>query len=154
MKFLWRDRVHDVRLEGNRLTLETDGAPPRSVEVLLQGETVRTPEGKFRCVTVRDRDGVWVAAGGVTAYLEFVRPESRAGRGADELRSPMTGRVAEVAVNAGEAVCRGRTLAVVTAMKMEFRIESPRDGVVASVHCRPGDLVDLGQVLVRLKESS
>jgi 3-methylcrotonyl-CoA carboxylase alpha subunit len=36
-------------------------------------------------------------------------------------------------------------------MKMELPIRAPRDGVVTAVHCREGDLVQPGVVLVDLE---
>jgi biotin carboxyl carrier protein len=105
--------------------------------------------GAGRVELVRDRTGIWVWAEGVTAHL---RPAG-AGVGAgsqDEIRSPMTGRVVSVSVKAGDAVKAGSPVAVVAAMKMEFRIEAPRDGVVKEVACKPGDRVDLGAVLIQM----
>jgi biotin carboxyl carrier protein len=36
-------------------------------------------------------------------------------------------------------------------MKMEYRLSAPRDGEVGAVLCKPGDWVDLDQILVTLK---
>jgi acetyl/propionyl-CoA carboxylase alpha subunit len=106
---------------------------------------------KTRVAVVRDGNAVWVSSSGVTKRLS---PESSAipqAEGGDrELRAPMTGRVVKVAATIGATVQRGESLVVLEAMKMEYRIAAPRDGVVESVACREGDRVDLGSVLVTL----
>ena len=62
----------------------------------------------------------------------------------------MTGTVLTVDVAPGDKVSRGTLLAVIEAMKMEYRIESELDGSVDQTHCAPGDLVEVGTVMIRL----
>ncbi|HYF01643.1 MAG TPA: biotin/lipoyl-containing protein [Planctomycetota bacterium] len=150
MRVLWRGKVYEVRLEGRRLSVTPPDAPPRTAEVTFGEGTVTTPEGTFAVRSARDRGAVWAWAAGVAARLQIAAPGS-AGTGADEVRSPMTGQVVSVSVKAGDAVKASQALAVVAAMKMEFRIESPRDGVVKAVDCAPGDRVELGATVVRLQ---
>jgi 3-methylcrotonyl-CoA carboxylase alpha subunit len=106
---------------------------------------------KTRVAIARNGNVVWVSSSGVTKRLS---PESsaipQAGGDDRELRAPMTGRVAKVAAIVGATVRRGESLVVLEAMKMEYRVAAPRDGVVESVACREGDRVDLGAVLVTL----
>lgn len=149
MKVLWRGKVYDVRLEGRRLTVTPPDGPPRTAEVTYGDGTVTTPEGTVALRTARDRGAIWASADGVTARLQIAAPGAAATGGGD-VRSPMTGQVVSVSVKAGDAVKAGQPLAVVAAMKMEFRIESPRDGVVKAVDCAPGDRVELGATVVRL----
>ena len=44
----------------------------------------------------------------------------------------------------------GQRIAVLEAMKMEMRLSAPHDGVVKAVHCREGDVVERGKVLVEV----
>jgi biotin carboxyl carrier protein len=53
-------------------------------------------------------------------------------------------------VKAGDAVKRGDTLVVLEAMKMEMRLTAPHDGVVKAVHCREGEVVERGKVVVEV----
>ena len=153
MRFRWKDKVWDVSLAGNRLTIAPEGGEARTVDVDLDGDMVRTPEGRFRYAAVRDRGGVWVTACGRTVYLELARGVAADPESENEVRSPMTGKVVSLHVKAGDEVKKGQVLLVITAMKMEFRVESPRDGSIESVDCAEGTVVDLGQPLVRLKEA-
>jgi len=55
-----------------------------------------------------------------------------------------------VHVKVGQPVERGDVLLTLEAMKMELPISAPRAGVVKSVTCKAGDLVQPGVPLVEL----
>ena len=63
----------------------------------------------------------------------------------------MPGVVVVVEVTAGDVVTQGTTLVVVEAMKMENRVMAHCDGTVTAVHCRVGDNVGVGDVLVEIE---
>lgn len=69
----------------------------------------------------------------------------------EDLAAPMPATVVRVLVEPGATVARGDTLIVLEAMKMELPIRAPRDGVVKSVHCAVGDLVQPGATLLDLE---
>jgi len=115
---------------------------------------VRSGDRVARCGAVVTSRGVWVALDGRSFFLERVHRDAAAPDGApatDEIRAPMTGRVVAVAARAGEGAREGDLLLTIEAMKMEFRLTAPEDGMVAEVLCAEGDRVELGQLLVRLK---
>lgn len=62
----------------------------------------------------------------------------------------ISGLVSKVSVGAGDAVVPGQEVAVLEAMKMEIPVESPAHGSVLSVLVSPGDMVEEGQLLLRL----
>ena len=66
-------------------------------------------------------------------------------------RSPVTGLVIRVHVQAGQVVAAGETLLVLEAMKMETQIAAPCEGVVQRLHVVQGNSVRMGQVLVELE---
>ena len=67
------------------------------------------------------------------------------------LASPMPGQVSRIALPPGSPVKKGDTLVVISAMKMEFLVAAPRDGTIAEILCKEGDLVTEGAVLVTLE---
>ena len=77
-----------------------------------------------------------------------------AARGSGSVSAPMPGKIASVAVRAGQSVANGDLLLVLEAMKMEHRIEAPVDGTVSAVHVAPGDVVAAGAALVAIGEPS
>ncbi len=106
-----------------------------------------------RVEAIRDGNLVWVSFEGRTACFEIDRRAALAGAATSvdpEVRAPMTGRVLSVRVKPGDAVKSGDILAVLEAMKMEYRLAAPSAGKVASVNCKDGEQVDLGRVLVVL----
>ncbi len=65
--------------------------------------------------------------------------------------APMPGLVLKILVKPGDVVKRGAALVVLEAMKMEHPIVAPEDGVVESVNCREGQMVQPGVELVSVK---
>jgi 3-methylcrotonyl-CoA carboxylase alpha subunit len=65
--------------------------------------------------------------------------------------SPMPATVVAVHASAGQAVNEGDTLVLLEAMKMELPIRAPRAGVVKSVNCAPGELVQPGVNLIEFE---
>ncbi|HWG20911.1 MAG TPA: biotin/lipoyl-containing protein [Terracidiphilus sp.] len=63
-------------------------------------------------------------------------------------RSPVTGLVIQVNVEAGQAVEANELLMVLEAMKMETRITAPFAGTIKSVHVAPGNSVKTQQALL------
>jgi biotin carboxyl carrier protein len=97
----------------------------------------------------------WVTITGQTVVLTK-STEARKSRGghahaAGELTAPMPGQVRAVNVGEGDAVTKSQTLMVLEAMKMEIRIQSPRDGVVQKVFVQQGQTVEREQVLIEIE---
>jgi len=63
----------------------------------------------------------------------------------------MPATVIRIEVSPGMQVHRGDTLVILEAMKMELPIRAASDATVASVNCRPGDLVQPGMPLIELE---
>ncbi len=148
------------RYGDRRLTVDVLGTDPVKIAV-SEGEQTRElaldgslasgagsllVDGVYRpyCVTETGK-GVWVTLAGFTFFFE--KTKGRADLDEEpstDFTAPMPGKVVKVAVAAGDKAVKGQVLAVMEAMKMEHRMEAPADGVVTAVHCREGDLVDLG----------
>ena len=77
-------------------------------------------------------------------YLSYV---SASAQTSAELRAPMTGSVLKVNVAAGDVVKAGDVVIVMESMKMELRIASEIDGVVASVRCKAGETVGRNSIV-------
>jgi len=70
--------------------------------------------------------------------------------GPAEIRAVIPGRVASVAVTAGDRVEVGRTLLVVEAMKMQNELRAPRAGTIERVAVAAGQTIERGDLLVVL----
>jgi biotin carboxyl carrier protein len=65
-----------------------------------------------------------------------------------EIRAIIPGRVASVAVVAGDRVELGQTLLAVEAMKMQNELRAPRAGTIARIPATDGATVEVGDILV------
>jgi 3-methylcrotonyl-CoA carboxylase alpha subunit len=78
-------------------------------------------------------------------YLTYI---SATAETSGELRAPMTGMILKVNVAVGDRIKAGDVAAILESMKMELRINSETDGVVAAVNCRAGETVERNAVVV------
>jgi len=79
------------------------------------------------------------------------RSHSRGAQVAQLLTPPMPATVIKVLVAPGATVRKGDTLILLEAMKMELPVRADADAVVAAIHCREGERVEAGAVLLDLQ---
>ena len=82
--------------------------------------------------------------------------DALSGRGAGasghaSLAAPMPGTIVKVLAGEGQAVAAHQPLIVLEAMKMELPIKAPRAGIVKSIKCTKGELVQPGVNLLELE---
>jgi len=94
--------------------------------------------GQTRSVQIRDES----AAPTKAAHRKAVE--------ANEVGSPLMGKLASVLVKSGDAVTKDTALFVIEAMKMESTITAAADGEVKAVHLDAGTLVEQGDLVVEL----
>ncbi len=109
-----------------------------------------------RFFDVAERE-VWVGH----RRFALVSREDRAVRGevsaADDprnLAAPFPGLVTEVAVATGDHVDAGRAIVIMEAMKMVHHLRASGGGVVRAVHCKPGQTVPMGALLVEMEATA
>jgi len=96
----------------------------------------------------------WVTVNGQTFVLtksSGLRRKSAGHDHASELAAPMPGQVRAVNVVEGESVTKGQTLLVLEAMKMEIRIQAPRDGKVMKLLVKQAQTVERDQILIEIE---
>ncbi|XP_035582395.1 propionyl-CoA carboxylase alpha chain, mitochondrial isoform X2 [Zalophus californianus] len=87
----------------------------------------------------------------LAAELNKFMPEKVAEDTSSILRSPMPGVVVAVSVKPGDMVAEGQEICVIEAMKMQNSMTAGKTGKVKSVHCKAGDTVGEGDLLVELE---
>jgi len=109
-------------------------------------------ERRWRVAVAGTGDTQWVFVNGQVATVEAPKTGRRRAKSRDAgVMSPMPATVVALHVAPGQAVTEGQTLIVLEAMKMELPIRAPRDGVVKSVACTKGDLVQPGVNLLEFE---
>lgn len=83
--------------------------------------------------------------------LSSIMPEKVPEDTSSILRSPMPGSVVAVSVQPGDTVAEGQEICVIEAMKMQNSMAAARTAKVKSVHCKAGDTVGEGDLLVELE---
>ena len=71
--------------------------------------------------------------------------------GGKNVMSPMPGRVVKLLVQVGDEVTPGQPAVIIEAMKMENDLRAGEAGKVASIHCKVGDSVESGALLVTIE---
>jgi biotin carboxyl carrier protein len=108
---------------------------------------------QLRVAVATGSDGDWVFVNGQTAWIETPKAVARKRSKSAEtgVMSPMPATVVTLNAKPGQSVSQGDTLMVLEAMKMELPIRAPRDGVIKSVLCAKGDLVQPGVNLLEFE---
>lgn len=153
-------RTYDLQWGGTDGTITLAGTvdgkdlPKVSLQASDVGDTVTiVKDGRsYPCAVVRQSDGIWASLRGRSYFAQYARTGAGvpSGPNSDEIRAPMTGTLLEVNVTVGDPVAAGQVLAIMEAMKMEYRLEAEMAGTVARVDCKIGEQVDVGTLLIKL----
>lgn len=141
-----------LRTEGARVSLRMNG---RAWEV----EAVERAGDKGGWETRVGGKNLIVKAGSLGAAPRLQAPPTAPkaperkppGPSADSVEAPMPGKILKLFVAKGQKVKAGDLLLTLEAMKMENRIQAPRDAVVADIRVQPGANVAKNEVLIVLK---
>ena len=133
-------------IDGTRWTATADGA----------GAWRLRADGKAggRAFVAGPSESPWVFFNGHVYHLEVTAAEAPARPRRDaagELSAPMPATVRAVMVSVGEHVTVGQPLVILEAMKMELPVRAPHDGVVKTIACQPGELVQPGTPLLEMQ---
>jgi propionyl-CoA carboxylase alpha chain len=82
------------------------------------------------------------------AELARLMPEKKVADTSNLLLCPMPGLIVSIAVNEGDEVQEGQTLAIVEAMKMENVLKAERKGVVSRIPVKAGDSLAVDEVIM------
>jgi len=124
---------------------------PAGAEVIQMADRlmVRTPDGAFSAVAIRQADGILISYRGRQYHVQERQSAARVGsqQHSGELRAPMPGQIVDVRNSVGDAVKKGDTILVLEAMKTQQPFLSPFDGKVIAISVEKGDQVADGTVL-------
>ena len=164
-----------VTVEGREIEVDlrsdvptVDGTPMEATLGRIPGTPVRhlLVDGRSRTLVARLMErGVWdIHLEGARYEAAVVDERTRAiremtGQGAAAsgprpVRAPMPGLVVSVAVEPGDAVTAGQTVAIIEAMKMENDLKAESDGIVSKIVVGVGEPVEKGAILVEFAEEA
>ena len=85
----------------------------------------------------------------VSAPAKSAAPAQASGPG--DVTSPLTGKIAAIAVEVGADVKEGDQIVTVEAMKMNTYVNATKSGKVTAIHVKVGDGVEESQALLRIE---
>ncbi|WP_375589653.1 acetyl/propionyl/methylcrotonyl-CoA carboxylase subunit alpha [Hoeflea alexandrii] len=147
------DDVYLVRLAGlEPLSVTTDWTPGAKLAVF-------DIDGVTNAIKVEPADAGWrLRQLGVDVRVQVFSPriaelarlmkEKVAPDTSSLLLCPMPGLIVSIAVNEGDEVQEGQTLAVVEAMKMENVLKAERKGVVSRIPVKAGDSLAVDEIIM------
>lgn len=109
--------------------------------------------GRHRAFAAWTGRELWLRVDGRTWKLTSASPEATAldiGLDPSRVEAPMTGRIVKLLVQAGASVEEGEDLIILTAMKMEHRLQAMVAGEVLEILCSEAETVEAGALLLRL----
>ncbi len=84
--------------------------------------------------------------------IELTGVKRKKGKEEGDLNSPISGKVVKVEVEEREGVKKGDVIMVIEAMKMEYLIKAPYDGVVKKIMFKEDEQIDIGQQTIELEK--
>jgi 3-methylcrotonyl-CoA carboxylase alpha subunit len=119
--------------------------------------TVQGAEPDPDAILIEMPTAVYVLRGGRQTQVALADFDSfDSGHAAQDgtVRAPMHGKLLAVMVTAGEAVSKGRQLAIIEAMKMEHALVAPHDGVVTEIVAAVGAQIAEGVRIMTIEEQT
>jgi 3-methylcrotonyl-CoA carboxylase alpha subunit len=145
-------RLVSISSEGKQLSLTQQGVITPAIASLQGDELQANLNGhqvKVRVSQYQDTVSVFIKHRRYDfiyqTQVQIMVDDSAA---AGSLTAPMNGTIVAVMVEKGALVSAGQTLLVMEAMKMEYSIKAPKDGVVNQLFYAAGDLVKDGAQLL------
>ena len=143
-------RIHKSNESGDEGTfyIEERSIPFR----VLDHNTMEVAGQHIRFHVVRDGNSYTVWINGRTYHLQRAGRSSLAEPAAapatGEVTALMPGKVLRLEVAVGDTVAEKQTVAIMESMKMESALQAPRAGRVAEIRCQPGQVVEMGELLM------
>jgi biotin carboxyl carrier protein len=82
--------------------------------------------------------------------IELTGIKKRKKKEEGDLSSPISGKVVNVKVKKGDSVKKGAVMMIIEAMKMEYLIRAPYNGIVKGVNFKQNDQVEIGQITIEI----
>lgn len=144
--------VRQFVVDGRTYSVSFQALRPNQLRLTVDGEAMEV------FVADSGRGGKEVCVDGRSfSVIDPARRPRRRGTGGPaapgEVTPPMPAVVVGVLVEVGDAVSKGQSLVVVSAMKMEVTLRAPADGVVSKVNTSLQAKVVPGDILVEIDES-
>ena len=108
----------------------------------------------IKAVIAKGNENRFVFLNGNTFNMKRVLPtSSKKIEKKNGLLSPISGKVVNVKVEEGVSVKKGDILMVIEAMKMEYLIKAPFDGIVKKIFLNVDEQIDMGMMPIEIEKT-
>lgn len=113
---------------------------------------IATPEADIDGVVHETVNSYWIFIHGSTYVIPKVEKtfNPSEAESSNVVRAPMTGTIVQVHVKEGAKVKKNDLLIEMEAMKMQYKIEAPMDGLAEKILCKKQDIVGHDDILIEL----
>lgn len=127
--------------------------PVTSSEIKPGYFRIKLGDRVIKAVVAEGNKNMFVFLDGNTFNMKRVLPTSKRVEKKDGLVSPISGKVVNVKVEEGTSVKKGDVLMVIEAMKMEYLIKAPFDGIVKKIYLSVDEQIDMGMTPIEIEKT-
>lgn len=143
----YRDGRFYVTYDNNEYTISADEVSPGQLKLQLGDRLIKA-------VISEKQDSKFVFIDGEVFQVARVEltGKKKAEKKEGDLNSPISGTIVSIKVKPGDAVIKGDVLMVIEAMKMEYLIRAPVNGVIEKIYFKEKDQIEIGQLTAELRK--
>ena len=145
-----RDKTYFVSYDNTEYKVSTDEIKPGHLIIKVGNRLVKAivTDGENEKFVFIDGNVFKVKPVELTGRRKKRKKESDE----SDLDSPISGKIIKIEVKKGDKVKKGDVLVIIEAMKMEYLIRAPYNGVVKKVNFNENDQIEIGQTTVDLEK--
>jgi 3-methylcrotonyl-CoA carboxylase alpha subunit len=142
------ERIEDnyiITFDETQYTVHASEIKPGYLKLRI-GDTV------LKAVVSEGKESKFVFLNGQVYAMRHALPRAKKIERKDELVSPISGTVVKVPVSEGDKTRKGDVIMVIEAMKMEYLIKAPHDGIIKKIFFNIGEQIDMGVKPIDIKK--
>jgi len=143
-----RENQFFITYDNNEYTVTATELKPGQLSIQLADRVIKT-------VISEGEDSKFVFIDGSIFKVKRIELTGRKKTEAREgdLNSPISGTVVSVKVKEGAKVKKDDVILVIEAMKMEYLIRAPYDGVIQKIHFKEKEQIEIGKLTAEIKKT-
>ncbi|UCF11653.1 MAG: biotin/lipoyl-binding protein [Thermoplasmatales archaeon] len=142
-----RENQFFVTYDNNEYTVLATESKPGQLKIELGGRVIK-------CVISEGEENKFVFIDGNIFKVKRIELTGQKRTGMKEigLNSPISGTVVSIKIEEGDTVKKDDVIMVIEAMKMEYIIRAPYNGIIKKVNFKEKDQIEIGQTTAELEE--
>ena len=152
------DHLYNVTVERRKdqffVTYDNNEYTVTATEIKQGQLKIKLGDRVIKCVISEGEENKFVFIDGNIFKVKRIEltGQKKAEKKEGSLNSPISGSVVSVKTKEGTKVKKGDVIMVIEAMKMEYLIRAPYDGVVKKVNFKEKDQIEIGQITAEFEK--